>query len=445
MKLKVAVGIALVVFLVVVTATLTAGFILLEIKRIPGGSDKLNPQNLNESSATDSASTKTTTGLTLVEVAKHNTAADCWLVINNNVYAVSAYLNNHPGGTYVMIPFCGKEATNAFNTKGGEGQAHSELAKQLLSNFFVGKLGTSVQALQNGPSPTQNLKKNPNLVPAAQALDSPRTGSAVNLTSVEISSHNNAQNCWLIISGNVYNVTNYLSAHPGGVNVVVPFCGKEATNAFNTKGGSGSNHSNYANSLLNNYLIGKVGTQVAAAPQPTTLPSVLPTTLPTTSLTSAPTQSNLTLSTTEVASHNSTADCWIIISNSVYEVTRYLSVHPGGVNAISPFCGKEATQAFQTKGGRGSNHSSTAYNLLNNYKIGSVNGTVPLTTNPSPTTTTQSQGILPATLAEKYPGATIISQNNEDDGRMELKILFNGACRSIKLNANGEIVEDKNC
>ena len=83
-----------------------------------------------------------------------------------------------------------------------------------------------------------------------------------------------------------------------------------------------------------------------------------------------------TISAQEVAKHSSSSDCWIIISNKVYNVSSYLRSHPGGAGAITPYCGKEATRAFETKdlGGSGANHSSRAYNPLDSIYVGDLAG-----------------------------------------------------------------------
>lgn len=87
--------------------------------------------------------------------------------------------------------------------------------------------------------------------------------------------------------------------------------------------------------------------------------------------TSQTTDNGVTFTTAQVAEHATSSDCWIIIDNGVYNVTNYLSQHPGGASRITPFCGKDATQAFQTQGGEGS-HSSTAQSLKENYLIGQL-------------------------------------------------------------------------
>lgn len=78
-----------------------------------------------------------------------------------------------------------------------------------------------------------------------------------------------------------------------------------------------------------------------------------------------------TYTTAQVAEHSTENDCWIIISNEVYDVTKFIPQHPGGAERIIPYCGKDATTAFATQGGEGS-HSSTAESLKQDYLIGSL-------------------------------------------------------------------------
>jgi cytochrome b involved in lipid metabolism len=115
---------------------------------------------------------------------------------------------------------------------------------------------------------------------------------------------------------------------------------------------------------------------------PSTTTSPAPTTKNTSSSTTAPTntptQTNTgtgttnPLSRTEVAKHNKASDCWLIINNNVYNVTNYIDLHPGGADLILMDCGKDATQDYNTQGGRGKKHSANANKQLANYLIGTI-------------------------------------------------------------------------
>lgn len=48
----------------------------------------------------------------------------------------------------------------------------------------------------------------------------------------EIMKHNTAESCWIVIDGAVYDVTNYLKDHPGGVHAMLIQGGGDATQLF---------------------------------------------------------------------------------------------------------------------------------------------------------------------------------------------------------------------
>ncbi len=88
--------------------------------------------------------------LTNEEISKHNNAQDCWLIINKKIYAATNYIPKHPGGKNSIIPFCGKDATRAFQTRGGKG-AHPLSAQDILTQIYIGDLGgqTTVEKIQS--------------------------------------------------------------------------------------------------------------------------------------------------------------------------------------------------------------------------------------------------------------------------------------------------------
>ncbi|GAB1194955.1 hypothetical protein APSETT444_004207 [Aspergillus pseudonomiae] len=54
------------------------------------------------------------------------------------------------------------------------------------------------------------------------------------LTRAEVEKHNNKESCWVTIHGSVYDVTDFVDAHPGGPNVILRCAGKDATKEFDS-------------------------------------------------------------------------------------------------------------------------------------------------------------------------------------------------------------------
>ena len=68
------------------------------------------------------------------EVKEHKSKnKGVWVVINNKVYDVTQFMDDHPGGEEVLLEQAGGDATEAFEDVG-----HSEDAKKLMKDFFVG-------------------------------------------------------------------------------------------------------------------------------------------------------------------------------------------------------------------------------------------------------------------------------------------------------------------
>ena len=170
---------------------------------------------------TDSGSTEAVGGLSAEQVAAHNTKSDCWTVIDGMVYDLTSYIPVHQGGPLPLESICGKDGTNAFS-----GQHSGEQRPAMdLSALAVGPLG----GVRTSVTPS----------PSASSDGSTGTTSAVGaLTAAEVAKHTTASDCWTVVGSNVYDLTPYVSSHPGGSAVIKAICGKDGTAAFTAQHGT---------------------------------------------------------------------------------------------------------------------------------------------------------------------------------------------------------------
>ncbi len=221
------------------------------------------------------------------------------------------------------------------------------------------------------------------------------SGGTLTLNMTEIAKHNKSSDCFLLISGKVYNITSFFGSHPGGNGVMAATCGTDATDAYATKDpnatstAGGQDHSSNAKSMLDAYYLGTLNQTIGStsnnvnsvADQTSTsktsvkntstvkIPVVVPT-------------GNIVLNMTEIAKHNKSSDCFLLISGKVYNITSFFGSHPGGNGVMAATCGTDATDAYMTKDPNatstagGKNHSSNATGMLAAYFIGNVNQSI---------------------------------------------------------------------
>lgn len=177
---------------------------------------------------TDTGSTEAVGGLTSEQVAAHNSKSDCWTVIDGMVYDLTSYIPVHQGGPLPLESICGKDGTNAFSNQ-HSGQQRPAMD---LSALAIGPLGGVLDSQTPSPS--------------ASADSSAGTGAsdAGSLTAAEVANHSSAGDCWSVVGSNVYDLTPYVSSHPGGSAVIKAICGKDATAAFTAQHGSAGKAAN---------------------------------------------------------------------------------------------------------------------------------------------------------------------------------------------------------
>lgn len=72
----------------------------------------------------------------------------------------------------------------------------------------------------------------------------------------QIGEHNTRSSCWFIIDGRLYDITPFFGSHPGGDEIMLRYCGTDASNGYHTKGQMvPADHSDSAKEMLKQYLI----------------------------------------------------------------------------------------------------------------------------------------------------------------------------------------------
>jgi cytochrome b involved in lipid metabolism/aspartate oxidase len=149
-------------------------------------------------------------GITLEELAKHNTKADPWVCINGEVYDVTNWINIHPGGVQAIEAYLGKDASDEWNT------IHTKpgIIKNNLKHLIViGKLGAGGGGGGGGGAP-------------AAAAPSGFADLA------EVAKHNKKEDAWLVLDGMVVDVTRFIPVHPGGVEAICSLLGADASDEW---------------------------------------------------------------------------------------------------------------------------------------------------------------------------------------------------------------------
>jgi cytochrome b involved in lipid metabolism len=70
----------------------------------------------------------------------------------------------------------------------------------------------------------------------------------------------------------------------------------------------------------------------------------------------------------DVANHGTESDCYTVIHNYVYDLTLWVSVHPGGKKRIISLCGKDGTEKFTEEHGGKVKYET----ILSHFRVGKI-------------------------------------------------------------------------
>lgn len=65
----------------------------------------------------------------------------------------------------------------------------------------------------------------------AEVMNTPSVSEGVPLS--EVMKHKTKNDCWVVINGQVYDLSNFIGFHPGGPNPILSFAGRDASKAWN--------------------------------------------------------------------------------------------------------------------------------------------------------------------------------------------------------------------
>jgi 4-hydroxysphinganine ceramide fatty acyl 2-hydroxylase len=81
-----------------------------------------------------------------------------------------------------------------------------------------------------------------------------------------------------------------------------------------------------------------------------------------------------TYSLEEVRDHDSEESAWLVNKGRVFDVTEFISHHPGGRNVLLPKFGTDVSEIMQDP--QIHKHTTNAYNMMNKYCIGKLTNQV---------------------------------------------------------------------
>jgi len=141
------------------------------------------------------------------EVAKHTSKDDAWLILFGEAIDVTKWIPIHPGGEAAIMSMVGKDATEEWTMI--HKRHHLDANKAHLT--MLGKVGDGPAPVANGAAPA---------APSGPTLD-------------DVAKHNKQDDAWLVVNGDVLNVTTFIPVHPGGVQAICQYLGKDASEEWN--------------------------------------------------------------------------------------------------------------------------------------------------------------------------------------------------------------------
>jgi len=195
------------------------------------------------------------------EIRRHDKAGDFWIAFCGGVYDVSEWMYRHPGGAEILIEAWGQDATEFFNSIG-----HTDEAWLLTQSFKVGRVKRGSVPPAEAGTPTMTVPEEPRVHGPGEHQSGPKVNPLPEPEDPladprelpeydwdEILRHEKHGDYWVVMWGEVYDVSEWIYHHPGGAEVLLESFGRSGSEGFD-----GAGHSDEAWNLAQTFKIGRV-------------------------------------------------------------------------------------------------------------------------------------------------------------------------------------------
>lgn len=177
--------------------------------------------------------------------ADHNyddDTVDCWVALYGKVYDLSQFAQHHPGGAKSILTLAGMDATHIFSN------VHSQRLLDRIQNHLIGTL------LKESDDNVDEESSESSSSSTTTTVSIPQSILRDDIIMEEVKLHNRLDDCWVVLDGTVYDLTDFQTIHPGGAYMIQKHAGKDGTVAFHNLHRDTSKF----DGLLKQYVVGRM-------------------------------------------------------------------------------------------------------------------------------------------------------------------------------------------
>ncbi len=113
----------------------------------------------------------------------------------------------------------------------------------LLLTFTLSARKTTTDSQNQIPNPSGEVTPTATSTPNTSGINvdlNTSVGTEKSYTMAEVAKHSTKADCWTAVNGNVYDLTSFVTKHPGG-DKILKICGKDGTATFTAQHGGQEN------------------------------------------------------------------------------------------------------------------------------------------------------------------------------------------------------------